>query len=133
MIVAAIPLEPAARIVRMDPALAAPLRQRLAGIDAEIVQRAVAPVAGELGAREPVAGNSLRQSVMYLPPKTPSAQHLRRRQFGPEVGIEIAAAGADQHIAIAALHLVVDGDASFFHSGSFCGVFHVLPRCGIRI
>src|SRR6476646_4286619 len=32
-IIAAIPLEPAARIVRMDPALSAPLRQRLAGID----------------------------------------------------------------------------------------------------
>jgi hypothetical protein len=34
-VVAAVPLEPAARIVRMNPALAAPDRQRLAGIDAE--------------------------------------------------------------------------------------------------
>src|SRR5580700_11184070 len=35
-IIAAIPLEPAARIVRMDPTLLAPFRQRLAGTDTEI-------------------------------------------------------------------------------------------------
>src|SRR6185437_7631951 len=37
-VVAAVPLEPAARIVRMDPALGAPDGQRLTGIDAEIVE-----------------------------------------------------------------------------------------------
>ena len=34
-VVAAIPLEPAARIVAEDPALLAPLRQWLAGVDAD--------------------------------------------------------------------------------------------------
>ena len=41
-VVAAIPLEPAARVVGMDPSLVAPHRQRLAGVDAEEVERAVA-------------------------------------------------------------------------------------------
>src|SRR6185312_6179297 len=37
-IVAAIPLEPAARVVRVKPALALPFRKRLAGINAEEVE-----------------------------------------------------------------------------------------------
>ena len=40
--IAAIPLEPAARIVGMNPALGAPYRERLAGIDTEIVERGIA-------------------------------------------------------------------------------------------
>src|SRR3954462_6067089 len=43
-VVAAIPLEPAAWIVRMYPALLAPNRKRLAGVDAEVVQASVRPV-----------------------------------------------------------------------------------------
>jgi hypothetical protein len=35
--ITAIPLEPAPRIVRVDPALAPPFRQRLAGLHPEIV------------------------------------------------------------------------------------------------
>src|SRR5262245_58891888 len=41
-VVAAIPLEPAARVVGVDPALVAPHRQRLARVDAEEVERGVA-------------------------------------------------------------------------------------------
>src|SRR5262249_35458642 len=52
-VVAAVPLEPAARIIAMDPALAAPLRQRLARVDAEEIERAVALARRELRADEP--------------------------------------------------------------------------------
>ena len=41
-VIAAIPLKPAARIVGMEPAFAPPFRQRLAGIDAEKIERPVA-------------------------------------------------------------------------------------------
>ena len=41
-VVAAIPLEPAARIVGMEPTFAPPFRQRLAGIDAEEIERRIA-------------------------------------------------------------------------------------------
>src|SRR5688572_12873654 len=37
-VVAAVPLEPAARVVRTDPALAAPRGQRLRGVDAEVIE-----------------------------------------------------------------------------------------------
>jgi len=37
-IVAAVPLEPAARIIRMYPSLPAPLGERLTGFDAEVVE-----------------------------------------------------------------------------------------------
>ena len=81
-VVAAIPLEPAARIVRVDPALGAPTDERLAGIDAEEVERRVAPLRRELrAARTSSPGNSSRQSVMYLPPNTPSRSISRRRQL----------------------------------------------------
>src|SRR4051812_36942268 len=58
-IVAAIPLEPAARIVGVQPSLAPPDRQRLAGVDAEEVERAVASARREPGAREPALGKFL--------------------------------------------------------------------------
>ena len=51
-VIAAIPLEPAARIVGMNPPLVAPDRQRLAGVDPEKVERAVAVIVGELSAGE---------------------------------------------------------------------------------
>src|SRR4051794_11283872 len=55
-VVAAVPLEPAARIVPVDPALALPFRQGLARIDTETIQRIVAPVFCEPGAGEPAWG-----------------------------------------------------------------------------
>src|SRR5690349_6031878 len=58
-VVAAIPLEPAARIIGVKPSLAAPDRQRLTGVDAEEIERAVAPVGRELRAREPALGKFL--------------------------------------------------------------------------
>src|SRR5215207_757334 len=42
-VIAAVPLKPATGVVRMDPTLLAPNRQRLAPIDAVEVQRRVAP------------------------------------------------------------------------------------------
>jgi hypothetical protein len=47
-IVAAVPLEPAARIIRVDPALRPPYGQRLARVDAEEVERRVAPLGADL-------------------------------------------------------------------------------------
>src|SRR5262245_54087831 len=47
-IVATVPLEPAARIVLVDPALAAPHGQGLAGIDPEEVERGIAALGREL-------------------------------------------------------------------------------------
>ena len=48
-IIAAVPLKPAARVVGINPSLLAPDRQRLAGIDTKIIQRAIAVLFGKLG------------------------------------------------------------------------------------
>src|SRR5689334_14745905 len=55
-VIAAIPLEPAARIVRMDPALLAPDGQRLAGVDAVEIQFGVALAFRQLGLGKPARG-----------------------------------------------------------------------------
>jgi hypothetical protein len=57
----------------MNPALAAPDRQRLAGIDAEIIHEQSRPDGESRARANQLAGNSSRQSVMYFPQKTPSA------------------------------------------------------------
>src|SRR5262249_4488293 len=55
-VVAAVPLEPAARIVFVDPTLLAPIGQRLRGVDAEVVERLILALGRELGAGEPALG-----------------------------------------------------------------------------
>jgi hypothetical protein len=93
-VVAAIPLEPAARIVRMHPALPSPLRQGLAGVHAEIVQGAVAAGGRELGANQ-LAGYSSRQSVRYLPQNTPSSSICFGVRSGRKCGSKSRPTDAD--------------------------------------
>src|ERR1700761_2792586 len=109
-VIAAIPLKPAARIVLVDPALLAPHRQRLAGIDAEIIQRAVALSAGKLGAGKPAFREFLAAVGHVFAAEHAEAEHLRRRQFGTEVGRKIPPGRRGKRVVIAALHAVVDGD-----------------------
>src|SRR5690606_23694399 len=52
-VIAAVPLEPAARIVRVDPAFGAPFGERFAGPDAEQVERTIRLSFRQLRAGEP--------------------------------------------------------------------------------
>src|SRR5580698_7574736 len=78
-IVTAVPLKPAARIVAKNPALVAPHRQRLAGIDAEIVERLVAVFPGEPGVRKPALRKFLAAVGHVLAAEHAEAKHFRRR------------------------------------------------------
>ena len=71
-VVAAIPLKPPARILRVDPAAAAPDAERLRGVHAEIVQARVVPLGAQLGASEPAPRET--------PPGSPSCTSRRRRR-----------------------------------------------------
>src|SRR5271166_5540954 len=71
-VVAAVPLKPAAWIVGVNPSVLAPGGQRLARVDAEVIERTVAAGSSELRAHNQLLGNSARASVMYVPPNTPS-------------------------------------------------------------
>src|SRR4051812_37090619 len=114
-IVTAVPLEPAARIVGMKPSLAAPDRQRLAGVDAEEIERAVAPARREPGAGEPAVGKLLAGIRHVLAAEHAEAQHLLRRELRLELGIEIATDRRRSLVAVALLHLVVHDDGTFGH------------------
>ena len=114
-IVPAIPLEPAARIVAMDPSFLAPHRQWLAGVDTKVIETAITSAGCELGAGKPATrefGLAVRQVFTAKHAKT---KHFSRRQLRPEFGIEVPPARLGKSVTIAALHFVVDDDCSFAH------------------
>src|SRR5262245_32523010 len=117
-VIAAVPLEPTAGVVGVDPTLLAPHRQRLAGVDAEEVERAVAAARGQLGAGEPVFGKLLAGIGHVLAAEDAKPQHLLRRELGSELRVEIAADRRGPQVAVALLHLVVHDDGRSAHFGS---------------
>src|SRR5262245_11562223 len=86
-IVPAVPLEPAARVIGMDPPFPAPFRERLAGIDLEIVERWIAPPVGELGTLKPALRILAPAIGHVLAAEDSHAKHLPRREFGAELWI----------------------------------------------
>ncbi len=83
-VVPAVPLKPAARILRVDP----PLRRHVAS-DCEALtlkkfRRALRRPLASFACVNQLAGNSSRQSVMYLPPNTPR----RSICFGVSSGVK---------------------------------------------
>src|SRR5262245_19956169 len=64
-VITAIPLEPATGVFFVDPALAPPFRQRLAGVDAEIVKPGIAVLWRKLRLREP-GGRKLVTAVGHV-------------------------------------------------------------------
>src|SRR5579863_6581891 len=114
-VVAAIPLEPAARILGRDPTLLAPDPERLARIDAEEIERGVAALGREPGAAEPV-GRKFASAVGHvLAAEHAQAQHLLGRELRLELGVEVPAHGRRQPIAITPLHHVSDEDRARLH------------------
>src|SRR5262249_55225410 len=80
-VIATIPLEPAARIVGMQPSLVAPDRERLAGVDAEVVERAVAAAVGKLGGGKPAARKFALGVGHVLAAEDAEREHLLGRQL----------------------------------------------------
>ena len=117
-VVAAVPLEPAARILRMDPALPAPRRQATARRSRRSrLRRASWRSAQSFARANQLAGNSRRQSVMYLPPNTPSCSICFGVSWGRNSGAKFRPIGSRAVIDVPALHLVVDDDL-LSHGGS---------------
>jgi hypothetical protein len=106
-VIAAIPLEPATRVVRMDPPLGAPDGQGLAGIDAEEVQRTIAAFRRKLRSGEPACGKLVATVGQVFAAEHTEHQHLLRSQLRSEVRIESAADRGNTVVTIASLHPVV--------------------------
>src|SRR5687768_17337726 len=75
-VVAAVPLEPAARILRPDPALAPPDRERLRGVDAKTIEPRIVPGGTELRACEPARREFIAAVRHVLAAEHPELQHL---------------------------------------------------------
>src|SRR6185437_7205258 len=76
-VITAIPLKPAARIIGMNPAFALPFRQRLAGVDAEEIEAAIAFSFGEFGVLEPAPGKFTPAIGHVLSAEHAKPKHLR--------------------------------------------------------
>ena len=126
-VIAAVPLEPAARIVWMKPALIAPDRQRLAGVDAEKIERTIAASRRELGAREPALAGTRRGNRSCICRRTPRARASPRGvSSGRNSGSKLRPAGARELIAVAVLHLVAHRDGA-------CRATSAGRRCCLRL
>src|SRR5262249_37067962 len=91
---------------------------RLAGVDAEIIERAV-PVRGrELGAREPACRKFLATIRHVLAAEYAKREHLLRRELRTKFRVEAASDRRNERITIATLHPV--GDAHRLSSALHC-------------
>jgi hypothetical protein len=106
--VAAIPLEPAAGIIRMDPALPAPYRKRLTGVDTEIIEGAVTAPGGQLRASKPARRELLLAIGHVLATEYSKRQHLFGSKIRTKLRIEVASYGVREKVRIAPLHSVID-------------------------
>src|SRR3974390_2367286 len=115
-VIAAVPLKPAARIIRVNPALLAPFGQMLASVDAEIIEQAVAVFRRKFRVREPTRGQLLATVGHVLAAEDAEPKHLFRRQVGLELRIEAAADRCNEIIAVTALHLIADSYRARLHA-----------------
>lgn len=128
-VITAIPLKPAARIIRVNPALAPPFGQRLTRTNAEIVQRRIALARRKFGAREPAFGKFFLTIRHIFAAKYAERQHLLWRQIRLKFRIEIPPHGSGEAIAIAFLHFVADGDGAGFHGQTCVTSSIITPNC----
>ncbi len=107
-IIPTIPLEPAARIVFVYPALFLPYIKRLTGIDPEEVQFRVMAQRTQFCLGEPVR-RKFRCAVGHVfPSEYAKREHLLRAQLWLELGVKILSHGFHELIRIASLHPVID-------------------------
>ena len=114
-IVPAIPLEPAARVLVINPALFAPNRERLRRIHAEEIKRRFVTFPTKLRVLEPACGKLLRAIRNVLSPEDAELEHLLGREIGFERGGEGSTHWLRAIIDVAFLHQVVHFHAHRLH------------------
>ncbi len=106
-IITAVPLEPAARIIWVNPTFTSPLRERLRCIHAEEIQKYTWPIWRKLGPREPARRKFLPAIGHIFPAKHAELEHLSRRQVGRESPAESAPHRFRAKINVSLLDFVV--------------------------
>src|SRR4029453_19150873 len=121
-VIPAVPLKPSARILRMDPAVSAPLGERLRRVYAEVVEARVMTVGTQFRAGEPARRKLAAAIGHVLAAEDAKAQHLLRRQLRFERGREVPPDWFGPVVDVTLLHHVVDNDPPPHWLTSACGV-----------
>lgn len=108
-IIAAIPLEPPARIRPYNPTLLPPNRQRLTALYAKIIQPGIGNLTN-LCLIKPVIGKFLAAIVQVLTFKYAKLKHLLRRKGRLKSLGKSLAHRCHEHIAITGLHTIPHAD-----------------------
>ena len=128
LVVAAIPLEPATRIVGMYPASRPPDTERLASIYTEPVEGRISVILRQARLGEPAFGEFVAAISHVLAAEDSERQHLGRCQVWSEIGMEVATGGRDKNVSVALLHTVVHVDTPRLHRGPFAAAVARLRR-----
>lgn len=114
-VIAAVPLEPPARILFVDPTFFAPDSKRLRGVYAEVVELGVVPLGAQFGVIEPVGRELLCAIGHVLAAEDAEFEHLFRRELRLELGMKVLAHRLRAVVNVLALHFVADDDANRLH------------------
>src|SRR4051812_41489016 len=114
-IVAAIPLEPPPRVVRVDPPFVAPNFERLGCADAKVIEFRPWPIRGKLGAAKPARRKFIAAIGHVLAAENAERQHLARGQFRREPGTELFSNRLRSPVGIIFLHSVFDDNLHWLH------------------
>ena len=107
-IITTILLEPAARIIFINPTFGSPDRERLAGVNAEIVELWIMFFRTELRLLVPIFGKFRRTIRHIFATEDAEREHLLGREIRLGFGIEVFTHRFDKLVTITLLHLVVD-------------------------
>lgn len=119
-VVAAIPLEPSARIMCfIDPSLIPPNFQRLTGMLVKKVYGVIVLFGRKFGTREPAFWKFIFAVGHVLAAKDAKREHVFWRKVWRKVRVKISSCGFGAGVRVAALKCVVNNDGFLFHTLRF--------------
>src|SRR5688500_16910640 len=109
-VITAVPLEPAPRIVRVNPSILPPHRKRLRRVHTEKVELRVVELMTQFRAGEPARRKLIATVGHVLAAEHAEAEHLLRSEVRREVRVESPPRWLRELVRVAALHQVVHDD-----------------------
>jgi len=116
----AVPLEPPARIVGINPAFFSPHGEWLRRVDLEKVEFRVVAFGAELRVAEPGAGKLIPAVRHVLAAENAEPEHFRRRKLGLEPLVEVPPNRLRAVVDEPALHAISDDDSNGLHPTNLC-------------
>lgn len=115
-IVTAVPLEPAARIGRMDPTLCPPNRKWLTCPDAKVVKRWIISFRRKFCLNKPAVRKFVARIGHVLSAEYTQFKHLFGSQLRFKIGRKVPPRRFFENVPVALLHLVMNNDGLFSHN-----------------